>query len=540
MAGPSMIRGTLILTVAIFVSKFLGLLFIIPFSAIVGNKGVSLYGIAYTPYSIILGISTMGVPLAVSKFVSKYNTLGDYNTGRRLFRSGLGLMTLTGLLGFLIMFIFAPLLAKVTFHGVKLHSNTFNDGVLVIRVVSMALIIVPAMSLIRGYFQGFQSMGPTAISQVVEQVVRIAFILISAYLVMDVFHGTPTTAAAMATFAAFVGAVAGFYILGRYWAKRKPYLDEMVENSTFDAKVSLPKIYRELIAYAVPFVAVGIGIQLYELVDQFTLYYFLGTYHHYSLGVLEEIFSDLITKDQKLVMIPVSLSTALALSVVPSVTASFAEKNHKEMHHKITQALQFVLFLTIPTASGLAILGYLIHGMLYGVNSYGLIGGQILRWYAPTGILFALFTVTASILQGINRQNVTIISLLIGLIIKIILNPILLIWMNAIGAIIATDLGFIVSVIINLWAIQKRTHYAFGFISRRFLLISIFTIVMLGSIKITLIFIGGTVPGGWWYAVYASIISIIIGSVIFALLSLKSGLLKQILGRKIPFLNRFM
>ncbi len=540
MAGSSIIRGTLILSVAIFVSKFLGLLFVIPYNALVGPQGVFLYAVAYIPYSIILSISTLGVPLAVSKFVSKYNALGDYRTGRRLFRSGLLLMSLTGLIGFLVMFIFAPHIAQLSTRGTNMHGSSFNDVVLVIRVISLALIIVPSMSLIRGYFQGFQSMGPTAISQVVEQVVRIVFIILGAYLVMRVFHGTATTAAAMATFAAFVGAVAGFYILARYWVRRKPYLDEMVESSTLDSDISLPKMYKELIAYAIPFVAVGIAIQLYQLVDQSTVTYYLAKYHQYTQSDLKIIYGDLSTNDQKLVMIPVSLATALALSVVPSMTTSFAEKKYQELQRKITQALQFVLFLTIPAACGLSILGYMVHGMLFGVDDTIDIGGKILRWYAPTAVFFALFSVTASILQGVNRQKLTIYSLIAGIILKIVLNPFFIIWFDKIGAILATDIGFALSIFINLWAIKKRTNYVFRFIIKRFILIMIFSAFMLLAIKLVLMVSGGPVPHHLLHAVVSSLAGVIVGAIVYGFLSLKSGLMKQVLGKRIPFLNRFM
>ncbi|TCP26647.1 O-antigen/teichoic acid export membrane protein [Scopulibacillus darangshiensis] len=542
MAGSQLIRGTLILSVAIFVSKFLGLLFVIPFNALVGPTGVFLYSFAFTPYQIILSISTLGIPLAVSKFVSKYNALGDYQTGRKLFKSGLVVMTITGLLGFLILFIFAPAIASLSLSGGEdMRGNNFSDVVLVIRVVSMALAIVPAMSLIRGYFQGFQSMGPTALSQVVEQIARVAFILIGSFAVIKVFDGTPTTAAALATFGAFVGAVAGFYVLGRYWIKRKRHLDEMVAGSTVHHDISLPKMYRELIAYAIPFVAVGIAIPLYQAVDQSTLIYFLSTFHEeFSKKDIVNITASLFMNDQKLVMIPVSLATALALSVVPSLTASFSEGNKADLHRKITQALQFVLFLTIPAAAGLSILGYMVFGMLYNVDTDLMIGGHILRWYAPTALLFALFSVTASILQGIDRQKVTILSLLVGLLLKLILNPITIILFDMKGPIIATDIGFIVSIAINLIAMKKQTGYRFGFIAKRFLLILIFTAVMLIVVKLVLMISGGSIPKSIWHAIIVSILSVVVGGGVYGFLSLRSGLLKQVLGKRIPFLNRFM
>ncbi|MFC7393576.1 putative polysaccharide biosynthesis protein [Scopulibacillus cellulosilyticus] len=530
-----MLRGTFILTVATFLSKFLGLIFVVPFTALVGDKGNYLYSFAYTPYSIILSLATMGVPLAVSKFVSKYNAIGDYATGRRLFKSGLKIMTITGILGFVILYLFAPVIARLS----SGQGSDFADVVSVIRVISVALIIVPAMSLIRGYFQGYQSMGPTALSQVIEQLVRIIFILISAFLVMVIFHGSVLTAVELATFAAFVGAFFGLLILIGYWRKRKSHLDAYVAQSTVQSNMSLSEMYRELIAYAIPFVAVGIAMNLYQAIDQLTSKHYLSIYQHYSHNELVSIIANLMMNDQKLVMIPVSLATALALSVVPSVTKSYAEGNRDEVQKKTTQALQLVLFLTIPAAAGMSILGYMIYGMLYDVNGI-IIGGHILRWYAPTALLFALFSVTASILQGINMQKVTIFSLLVGVLIKLILNPLFMMWFGMVGPILATNVGYIASVFINMVAITRTTGYQYGFIAKRFLLISIFTVVMLIVVKIVLLLTGGTIPKSLLHGAVVSIISVILGGGVFALLSFRSGLARQILGNRIPFIGRFM
>ncbi|MBM7646494.1 O-antigen/teichoic acid export membrane protein [Scopulibacillus daqui] len=529
-----MLRGTFILTVATFLSKFLGLIFVVPFNALVGSSGTALYSFGYTPYAIILSLSTMGVPLAVSKFVSRYNAMGDYLTGRRLFRSGLKFMTITGILGFLILYFMAPFIARLS----SIEGSDYSDVTTVIRVTSVALIIVPAMSLIRGYFQGFQSMGPTALSQVIEQLVRTIFILVSAFLVIVVFQGSVTTAVALATFASFVGAVFGLLVLIRYWQKRKAQLDAYVEQSTVKSNLSLSEMYRELIAYAIPFVAVGIAMNLYQAIDQFTQRFF-SIFHHYTYNELVSIMGNLLMNDQKLVMIPVSLATALALSVVPAVTKSFAEGNRDEVQRKTTQALQLVLYLTIPAAAGMSILGYTIYGMLYDFKEI-VIGGYILRWYAPTAILFALFSVTASILQGINWQKVTIFSLLVGVLIKLILNPLFIMWFGMAGPILATNIGYIASVAINMMAITRATGYEYSFIIKRFLLISIFTIVMLIVVKLILLLSGGTIPNSRWHATFVSIIAVIFGGGVYGVLSFRSGLARQVLGRRVPLVGRFM
>src|SRR5699024_1167405 len=174
-AGETMsniVRGTMLLTAATFLSKFLGMIYVIPFNELVGETGGTLFNFAYTPYNILISISTVGVPLAVSKFVSKYNFLGDYETGLRMFKAGVTMMMVTGLLAFLALFFSAGFL------GGKMitRSNASNMSVahvtIVIRMVSVALLIMPANSTVRCFFQGYQSRGPTTISQVIEQIVR--------------------------------------------------------------------------------------------------------------------------------------------------------------------------------------------------------------------------------------------------------------------------------------------------------------------------------------------------------------------------------
>lgn len=536
MSESRMIRGTLLLSAATFLSKFLGMLFVIPLYAIVGPKGGSLYVYSYTPYAIILSISTVGIPLAVSKFVSKYNTIGDYRTGRTLFRSGILVMTVTGFLGFLVMYFGAPYLSAIFLSGTK--DPMFPNLVFVMRVLSFALIVVPVMSIIRGYFQGFESMGPTASSQTIEQIVRIGFGLIGALVIMKLY-GSVRDAVAFVTFGAFAGALAGLAILIRYWMKRKPYLDDMVEQSPRNSDISLKSMYKELISYAIPFVAVGLANQLYLLIDQSTLNHYLKLYYNFTNDKIDVLVSNLLMYDQKLVMIPVTLATALAVSVVPAITHSFVEENHQELQVKVTKAFQFVIYFTIPAAVGLSMLAYMVYGLLYGFKGGLLEGGQILRWYAPSAVLFAGFSVTAAILQGINSQKVTILSLAVGILIKMSLNPLFLKWSANIGSILATDLGYTVSIIINLIVIGKIANYRYKFIAKRFLLISLFTLIMGLGIKLLFVFTG-SMPATRVEAFIYSVLGVAIGGLIYLLLSLKSGLFKQVLGTRIPFLGRFM
>ncbi|EIT85518.1 spore cortex protein [Fictibacillus macauensis ZFHKF-1] len=534
-----LLRGTLILTAATFFSKFIGLIYIVPFNALVGTKGLALYGYAYNPYTILLSIATMGVPLAVSKFVSKYNALGDYMTGRRMLRSGLVVMTATGIIAFIILYVIAPSIAGNILGSHKSgDGNTVDDITYVIRMVSTALIFVPAMSLIRGYFQGFQSMGPTAVSQVIEQIVRIVYILASGYVIIHIVNGTLTSAVGQATFAATLGAIAGLVILLWYWYKRRSYLREMYAQSVTKTEISLPAIYKEIISYAIPFVAVGLAIPLYKIIDQFTIVDTLQNVG-YSAAKAENVFAMVTQTSHQLVMIPVSLATAFALTLIPVITKSYTERDFDALNQQITQAFQITLFLTVPAAVGLSALAYPAYGTLFKLGDIDL-GGNLLRWYSLSGVWFAMFTVTAAILQGLNRQKFALLSMLVGILFKLSLNiPFIYLWQGT-GSIIATNIGYTVSIAINLYVIRKYGEFQFKWVLRRTALIVVFCIAMAAVVLLVKAPIEASFNDVYTKlrGIEVLVVGIVVGGITYVVLSMRSGLLQIVLGQRLGFLNR--
>ena len=214
----SLIKGTAILTLGLFLSKVLGVIYIIPFYDMVGEENIGLYQYAYIPYNLMLAVAISGAPLAFSKYVAKYNSLGDYETGRKLLKSGLLTMMITGFVSFLVLFSLADVIAQVTIDPAD-KIFTVTDVADVIRWVSFALIVVPFMSLWRGFFQGYNYMMPTAVSQLVEQIVRIIFLLAGSYVVLNLLGGTPKTAIQFAVLSAAIGALGGIVTLGYFWKK---------------------------------------------------------------------------------------------------------------------------------------------------------------------------------------------------------------------------------------------------------------------------------------------------------------------------------
>ena len=534
MSTSKILRGTFILTMGTMLSRALGLLYIIPFYNLVKEDGGALYTYAYILYSVALSISTLGLPLAVSKFVAKYNALEEYKVGRKLFSSGLIIMGAMGVISFLGLFLLAPQLAPVIIKD-KDSANSIEDVVYVIRMVSFALLLVPIMSMIRGFFQGHESMGPTALSQVVEQIVRIAFLLGGAYVVIRLLDGDIQTAVGMATFAAFVGAVAGLAILIWYWMKRKTYLDALLEKDKGTINLSLKSMYKELLLYAGPFVFVGLALPLYQMVDMFTFNHAMA-----QLGlteVSESAFGMINTYGQKLVIIPVTLATSFALTLIPAITKSYQLGDQAILQKQISKTLQVLLFLTVPACIGLSVLGGPAYAAFF---EYKELGGYLLSWFAPVAIPLAIFTVTASILQGINKQKHSVYSLMIGLSLKLSLNYVFILWFNAEGSIIATGLGYLASCAYNLWVIKKYAKFDYTFVARRFLLMIIFNVAMLVTVLLTSSLIQGVIPysEGRMYAILFLAICAAVGGGVYLYLSYKSTLLYYLLGDRIRFLRR--
>lgn len=532
-----LLRGTFVLTLGTYISRILGMIYLIPFAAMVGTNGGGLFQTGYAQYTIFLSIATAGFPAAVSKFVSKYNAVGDYETSRRMFKAGILVMLATGFIAFAILYLLAPQFAIVSLAENELNGITVEDATLVIRMVSIALIVVPLMSLIRGFFQGHQSMGPTAVSQVVEQLVRIVFLLASTYLIMNVLNGGLVLAVGYATFAAFVGAIGGLIVLFIYWLRRKHTLLAMRENLVETSSIPLGKMFKEVFRYAGPFVFVGLAIPIYNYIDTVTFNRAMlnsGNDQSYTM----DMYSVLLLYVPKLVMIPVSLATAFGLTLIPTITESFTNNNRALLHKQIDQTLQLIMLLVLPAVVGLSILAGPAYNVFYAGTSEE-IGKHILMWYAPVALLFSLFTVNAAILQGINKQKLAVISLVIGIVVKLVLNTTLIELYEGVGSILATAAGYLVSLIYGFAMIKRHAGYSFRLLVKRTTLITMLCAFMglVVSVVHSILEIFINYADGRMNAVIVTAISVAIGGAVYVYLTYRSHLLEKLFGNR---LNRFL
>lgn len=524
------IRGTFFLTAATLISKVLGFIYIIPFTALVGTQGYVLYNYAYRPYTILLSISTIGLPLAVSKFVSKYNERGNYQVGLILLKYGMLLMTFSGIFSFTVLYSLAPILARVISDPKTLTGNTVEDVEYVIRLVSFALLVIPTMSIFRGYFQGSQSMGPSALSTVIEQVVRIVFILAGTYIAIHILNRSLTNAVGIATFAAFIGGVAGFVVLIVIFFLRKDLIKKQRDESSNNEKIKIVPIFKELISYAIPFVVSGLTIPLYQNIDTFTinkLFQSIG----YKL-VEAETINSVIGLAQILIMVSVSLATAFGMSLIPGITSSYISGNINEIHNKISRTLLTLMFFILPASIGLSILGKPIYTMIFGTGNSPEVGGRILQWYSLASVVLALFTVTTAIMQGLNNHKKVIIGITIGVIIKIVLNIILIPYIKEIGPVLATYCGLTASVLYNAYFIHKTIRFNYiPFLKTLKPIIFLVTMMAMAVFAVkffTEIWLSES-QGTYTNALIVSIVGVVTGGVVYLGMGVRLNLVKGLL-----------
>ncbi|KKB75262.1 MULTISPECIES: polysaccharide biosynthesis protein [Bacillus] len=535
--SSKLLRGTFILTLGTYISRILGMIYLIPFGAMVGATGGALFQYGYNQYTIFLSIATMGFPAAVSKFVSKYNSIGDYETTRRMLRAGMSMMLVTGIIAFSLLYVTAPFFAETALGGTENNGLTIEHVVYVIRMVSLALLVVPVLALVRGFFQGHQMMGPTAVSQVVEQLARIVFLLTATYLVMKVLNGGLVVAVGYATFAALIGAFAGLFTLYFSWQKRKGYLISMKPNLVPPSNITYRQMFKELFSYAAPYVFVGLAIPLYQYIDTNTFNKAMIEAGYQSIS--QDLLAIVTLYVPKLVMIPVSLATAFGLTLIPVITENFTNRDFPALNKQIDQAMQIILFIVLPASVGMSLLAGPFYTFFYGSESLlPDVGQDILFWYSPVALLFSLFTVNAAILQGINKQKFAVVSLLVGVIIKVVLNVPLIKLFQGEGSILATALGYSASLLYGFIMIRRHAGYAYKKLLKRFLLMAILTAVMGAVVLIAKAVLGLFISyeGGQIRSAVIIAITSAIGGIVYLYLAHRLKLLEKIFGQR---LSRF-
>ncbi|HHT96616.1 MAG TPA: polysaccharide biosynthesis protein [Clostridiales bacterium] len=433
-----LVQGS-ILAVASIIVRLIGLLYRIPMQRIIGDEGMGYYGYAFEVYNIALILSSYSLPLAVSKLVSARSINKEYKNSYRVFLSGMCLAIVVGLSASLILFFGADWFATTI-------SNSPNSA-LPLKVLAPTIFIFSIMGVLRGFYQGKNTMIPTSISQVIEQIVNAAVSIIASYLLVINYSASEKVAsygAAGGTLGTFLGALSSLLFLLVVYMLYKPILKKQLRRDKTPHHESYQNIFKILIITILPIILSQTVYQISGIIDHTMFGHIMDgkKVSGFELEIIKNIIpNQLYTEDIRsslmgiygskyrvLTNIPVAIASAIGAAIVPSIAASLMQENYKQIKEKVHAAIKFNMIIAIPSAVGMGVLASPILQLIFKDN-YKL-SANLLRVGAAAIIFFAFSTVTNAILQGINKLHIPVIHSIISLVVHIILLFILLKFTN--------------------------------------------------------------------------------------------------------------
>jgi stage V sporulation protein B len=472
----SFLRGAVILSIAGAISKVLGAVYRIPLARLLGGEGMGLYQMAYPIYTTILALATAGVPVAISVLVSRKEAAGLSGDSQKILRVSLGILFFFGLFLTILVMKSAGFIAN----NILMDSRAYYP----IMAVAPAILLSGMMSVFRGYFQGHQSMGPTAVSQVVEQLFRVTAVLILAFYL---FPRGLAYSAAGATFGAVVGGVAGLGVLSvvylRFRSNQKRSMPLLYSGA------SSAELAREMVALAVPVSFGAVVLPLVQMLDAVIVPGRLMALN-YTTSQATALYGHLSGMAAVLISLPTIFTIAIATSLVPAVSEALARQDSALLKERINYGIRAGMLISLPCAAGLFTLAFPICDLLYATPEAGI----PLEPLAFSCIALAAFQLSSAGLQGIGRPEIAMRNLIITGILKVVFNYTLtsIPHLNIQGAAIGTVIAFIAGSFLNLLYLKKLTGIRYEI--KRLIKLSVITVIM--GIAVKLIFavlVGGDI-----------------------------------------------
>ncbi len=530
MKRTGFLAGAAISVIGIVICKVIGLVYVIPFYAIIGTQGGALYSYAYSIYNVFLNLATSGIPVAMSKVVSEYNEMKFYNTKERVFKLGLKVISILCIISFLILFIFAPNLANMIIGGVE-GGNTVEDVTMVIRVISTAVLVVPFLSVSKGYLQGHKIMQVSSIADILEQLARVIVILAGSFLTLKVFHLSLNTAVGVAVFGATAGAlVAYFYVFLKI--KKSKDLKRNEKPLLQEKKITDKSLVKKIIFYAMPFVIISLLQSVYVMVDVFTVVKGLVGLG-YTTTISENVVSVIQTWGSKLNMIVMSISTGIITSLIPTIASAYAVRNIKEVNGKVTQALQSLFLVTIPLSVGISFMSSAVWTVFYG---YDELNSSIFKLLILSQIPLSICSVMVNTNQTMNNTKATITALGGSLLFKILLNVPFMHLFNFLGleAYYATiSLNICIDTIASIYLlikVKKETGISYLKTMRTLIKVVMCTLIMILGLSILNLFIPSYSLSRFGSILYIILYGVI-GILIYFFVAYKSNTISDIVGK---------
>jgi stage V sporulation protein B len=446
MSKENFIKGAAILGIAGLIVKVLGAIYRIPLTNLIGTEGIGYYQPAYNIYNLLLVVSLSGFPTAIAKLVSEKRALQNYEGAYQVYKVSRWGLFIIGIVSSLGVLVFARSL--VSFIG-------FPGAYYSMLALVPALFAVPLLSAYRGFFQGTQNMAPIALSQLIEQVFRVA---VGLYLAYALVGKGLEEAAAGATFGASVGGVAALILIYLMFFLSKKSIKEEIRLSSHNMTEPVWDIVKNLLYIAIP-ITIGASIApLMGIMDSYIVSSRLSAIGYTELQYTD-MFGELSGTAQTLINFPQVFSTAVAMSLVPAITDAFTKKQNQRLNVTANAGVKMSMIIGLPCGIGLFMLAEPVIALLYaslGPEKHAS-SGALLEILAIGVIFLTLVQSFTAILQSINKQFHPVKNLAVGLVVKVILSYILIGMpsINIKGAAISTTIAYLAVALLNWRDINK-------------------------------------------------------------------------------------
>lgn len=473
----SVLLGGLISTAGIFISKFLGLIYVVPFDAILqsaANKAY--YSQTYSIYSYVLQIATAGLPFAVATLVARYAAREDYRTCLLVKKISFLTMALLGVISGVIMILLSGVIASSVCPAdgdIEIMKNA-------IILISISLFIIPILSSIRGFYQGLKEMEIYSMSQVLEQIVRIAFLLGIGAIIVFVLNIDAVWAMYFSVIAASVaGALTIFFI---QWKGKAKYSEvkALAKAQSDENKMSSKEIFKELIILSIPWLLTAIFGYCDPIINQMDLGPGLEAYG--KLAYDNNLSTAIFMHATKIIAIPMILATGFSSAIIPYITSAMEKKNVKQVHKYIMDSMDSVIYLALPMCFLLFVLAKPVMFTMFGSSNIEL-DTFAMQWYTFEGLCSTICPIITSIVMALGYRDRAILHTIIYAFIKLLTNRLFISIFGLGGLVLSTVLASVVCAGLNLYIIQKNYHVKWVYTFRK----TIFMILGLIAIYVVLI-----------------------------------------------------
>ena len=526
-----MLLGTAWLTASNFISRFLGAIYIIPWYIWMGKHGAEangLFTMGYNIYAWFLLISTAGVPVAVAKQVAKYNTMDQKDHSFTLIREFLKFILLLGAIFAVVMYLLSPFFAHVSGVGKEL--------IPVMQSLSWAVLVFPAMSVIRGFFQGFNNLKPYAISQIAEQVIRVIWMLLATFFIMKWGSKDYVVAVTQSTFAAFIGMFASMAVL-IYFLWKANLLSSILHKPVSSTNINSRALLVDTIREAIPFIITGSAIQLFQIIDQVTFINVMKWFTNYTNSQLVVMFSYFSANPNKITMILIAVATSIGGVGIPLLTENYVKGDLKSAARLVQDNLSMLLLFLLPATIGSVLVARPLYTIFYGRPDSLALGLFIFAMLQT--IILGIYTVLSPMIQALFQNRKAIIYFGYGVLVKLILQIPFIYLFRAYGPLLATTVGLIVPIVLMYQHIRQVTGLNQRILVKRSLLIGILTAIMSLLIAIVEVVLGVVFyPNGRISSMLYLIMIGGLGMIIYGAMALRVRLLDRFIGEKAQVLRQ--